>query len=265
VLIVLLAAIALALLFAGGLTWRRRRRRRVAPTALPGPTAVDHRPKPASTGLPVPQITLARGPQAALAGHPAPAPAKGFAALAQPVTDKGAARRAKPGPSSHSAERAAPPVRAFGYISVPSDSPLGSAAGRQSRAIEAACAARGWTFVGGVREPAPAIAGDRTRPGLEHVLERFQRGEANCLVVAELRRLTSSAVELGGLLDRLWRSGVRLLVLDLGIDTGTESGQLAAGALIRVGGWEHERVTERTANGLTAAPSRGTVARPTSG
>jgi len=262
VLIVLLAAIALALLFAGGLTWRRRRR--VAPTAPPGPTAVDHRPKPASTGLPVPQITLARVRQATLAGHPAPAPSKGFAALAQPITDNGTARRATPGPSSHSAERAAPTVRAFGYISVPSDSPLGSAAGRQSRAIEAACAARGWTFVGGVREPAPAIAGDRTRPGLEHVLERFQRGEANCLVVAELRRLTSSAVELGGLLDRLWGSGVRLLVLDLGIDTGTESGQLAAGALIRVGGWEHERVTDRTGNGLTAAPSTGTAARPTS-
>jgi hypothetical protein len=44
-------------------------------------------------------------------------------------------------------------------------------------------------------------------------------------------------VDLGGLLDRLGRAGVRLLVLDLGIDTGTEGGRLAASALIRVGGW----------------------------
>jgi peptidoglycan hydrolase-like protein with peptidoglycan-binding domain len=285
VLIAVLAGIVVALLFAGGLGWRRRRR--ATPTAPSGPTAVDNRLKPASTDAPMPQTALARKPQAALAGRPAPAPQKGFAGLGLPATSNGSAERATPGPTNrpagpatprpnhrpagpatprpnhrpagpatprpnhNSAVRAAPRVRAFGYVSVPAKSGLNSAAGPQARAIEAACAARGWTFVGGVREPEPAIAGGLERPGLEHVLQRFERGEANCLVVAELPRLTRSAVELGGLLDRLGRAGVRLLVLDVGIDTGTEGGQLAAGALIRVGGWEHERVATRCGNGLT--------------
>ena len=260
VLIAVLAGIVVALLFAGGLGWRRRRR--ATPTAPSGPTAVDHRLKPASTGAPMPQTALAREPQAALAGHPAPARQKGFAGLGLPATSDGSAERGTPGPKNrstapgtprphhNSAARAAPRVRAFGYVSVPAKSGLNSAAGPQARAIEAACAARGWTFVGGVREPEPAIAGGLERPGLEHVLQRFERGEANCLVVAELPRLTRSAVELGGLLDRLGRAGVRLLVLDVGIDTGTEGGQLAAGALIRVGGWEHERVATRTGSEL---------------
>jgi peptidoglycan hydrolase-like protein with peptidoglycan-binding domain len=286
VLIAVLAAIVVALLFAGGLRWRRRRR--ATPTAPSGPTAVNHRPKPASTDAPMPHTAVAREPQAALAGHPAPAPREGFAGLGLPATSNSSAERATPGPDnrsagratpgpdnrfagratpgphnrsaaratprphshsaaraaprphSHSATRTAPTVRAFGYVSVPAGGALDSAAGRQTRAIEAACAARGWTFVGGVREREPAIAGGLERPGLEHVLDRFQRGEANCLVVAELRRLTRSAVGLGELLDRLGRAGVRLLVLDVGIDTGTEGGQLAAGALIQVGGCAYE-------------------------
>jgi peptidoglycan hydrolase-like protein with peptidoglycan-binding domain len=299
VLMAVLPAIVVALLFAGGWGWHRRRR--ATPTAPSGPTAVDHRPKPASTDAPVAQSALAREPQAALAGHPAPAPRKGFAGLVPPATPNGSAERATPGPDNrsaaratprpdnrsaaratpcphndsaaraaprsqtHSATRAAPTVRAFGYVSVPAEGALDSAAGPQAQAIEAACAARGWTFVGGVREPEPAITGGLERPGLEHVLERFQRGEANCLVVAEVHRLTRSAVELGGLLDRLGRAGVRLLVLDLGIDTGTEGGQLAAGALIRVGGWEHERAAVRTGNGLTVSRAAGAIGRPASG
>jgi DNA invertase Pin-like site-specific DNA recombinase len=149
------------------------------------------------------------------------------------------------------------PVRALGYVSVPADGPLAPASGRQARAIEAACAARGWAFVGGVREPEPVKGKAVERPGLEHALKRLQRGEANCLVVAELRRLTRSVVELGELIDRLGRAGVRLVVLDLEIDTGTEGGRMAASALATVGGWEHERVADRTRKGLPAARARG--------
>ena len=262
VLIAVLAAIVVALLFACGLGWRWRRR--ATPTPPPGPTAVDPRLKPASTDAPMPQTALARKPQAALAGHPAPAPSNGFAGLGLPATSNGSAERATPGRDDRSAARAAPRVRAFGYVCVPAESALDSAAGPQARAIEAACAARGWTFLGGVREREP-IAGGRERPGLEHVLERFVRGEANCLVVAELRRITRSAVELGALLDRLGRAGVRLLVLDVGIDTGTEGGQLAVGALIQVGDWEQERTAGRTGNGLTVARAKGAFGRPASG
>ena len=51
-------------------------------------------------------------------------------------------------------------------------------------------------------------------------------------------------------------------MLDLGIDTGTDSGRLAARALTTVGGWEHERLAERTRKGLAAARARGAASRP---
>ena len=49
-----------------------------------------------------------------------------------------------------------PRIRALGYVSVPPDIALDAGAEPQAQAIEAACGARRWTFVGGVREPEPA-------------------------------------------------------------------------------------------------------------
>jgi len=153
-------------------------------------------------------------------------------------------------------------VRALGYVSVPHDRPIEAAAAAQAKAIEAACAARGWAFVAGVREPEPANGKGLERPGLTHALARLERGEADCLVVTELSRLTRSAAELGELLDRLGRARVRLVVLDLEIDTDTNSGQLVARALAAVSAWERERLSERTRKGLAAARERGATGRP---
>jgi DNA invertase Pin-like site-specific DNA recombinase len=156
----------------------------------------------------------------------------------------------------------APPVRALGYVSVPADSELEAVAGPQARAIEAACAARGWTFVGGVRECEPSNAKGLQRPGLAHAMGRLQRGEADCLVVTELGRLTRSVMELGELLGWLDRAGGRLVVLEPPIDTATEPGRLAIDALVTVSGMEREQLAERTRKGLAAARAKGPVGRP---
>jgi DNA invertase Pin-like site-specific DNA recombinase len=150
----------------------------------------------------------------------------------------------------------------LGYVSVPPEIALDAGAGPQVHAIEAGCAARGWTFVGGVREPEPANGKGLARSGLNHALERLKNGEADCLVVTELARLTRSAAELGEILDRLGRTALRLVVLDLGLDTGTDGGQVAARALTTVAGWEHRRLAERTKHGLAAARARGAPGRP---
>ena len=178
----------------------------------------------------------------------------GSSARAAPTATAVAARPPAPGPE--------PTVRALGYVSVPHDTPLEAAAGAQAEAIEAACASQGWAFIGGVREPEPANGKGLERPGLSHALARLERGEADCLVVTELARVTRSAAEIGELLDRLGRARVRLVVLDLEIDTYTDSGQLVAKALAKVGAWERERISERTRKGLAAARERGNTGRP---
>ena len=75
-------------------------------------------------------------------------------------------------------------------------------------------------------------------------------------------RLTRSAADIGELLDRHGRARVRLVVLDLEIDTHTDSGQLVAKALAAVSAGERERLSQRTRMGLAAARQRGTTGRP---
>jgi peptidoglycan hydrolase-like protein with peptidoglycan-binding domain len=243
-LVAAVAAIALALLFAGGR--RLRRRRRVTRTTPPVPATASHRPAPAPNGTTAPRNGAwgrgSRRPQNGSAVPAAPTPKSAPASRGKPA---GRMVRADPAPASRGGS-AAPRVRALGYVSVPRDSVLEAAAASQAQAIEAACAARGWRFVGGVRESEPANGKGLERAGLGHALARLARGEADCLVVTELARLTRTAVDIGDLLDRLGRVGARLVVLDLDIDTGTEAGRLAASALTTVSVWERERLDERT-------------------
>jgi peptidoglycan hydrolase-like protein with peptidoglycan-binding domain/DNA invertase Pin-like site-specific DNA recombinase len=283
--LVALAVLAAAALAVGGSTWRRRREQRI-PTPdrdaapIPAPAAIAPGPALAARASgPGPRPTAPahrprrRGPNTGSSAQGSrdnqPRPDNGSSASGpQPSrrSDNGSAARATRSATAVAerppAPETVPTVRALGYVSVPHDSPLEAAAGRQAAAIEAACTSRGWAFIGGVRESEPANGKGLERPGLSHALARLERGEADCLVVTELARLTRSAAELGELVDRLGRARVRLVVLDLEIDTYTNSGQLVAKALAMVSAWERERLSERTRKGLAAARERGTAGRP---
>jgi DNA invertase Pin-like site-specific DNA recombinase len=79
---------------------------------------------------------------------------------------------------------------------------------------------------------------DLERPGLNHALELLGSGEASCLVVAGLDRLSRSAANLGTVIEWLDEVGARLVVIDIDLDTSTEEGRVAARALARVGALE---------------------------
>src|SRR3954469_21982160 len=205
---VALAAVAGALLLVGGSRWRRRRARR-EPNAAPIPATVGFPPAPlpARASRPGPPSTAppqrSRGPRpnsGSLARGPREKPPRSDtgSSTSEPQTrrrsENGSPAPAAPAASAvdvaASALGTAPRVRAVGYVSVPHDSALEVAAGQQAEAIEAACASRGWAFIGGVREPEPVNGKGLERPGLSHALARLERGEADCLVVTELARLT---------------------------------------------------------------------------
>jgi DNA invertase Pin-like site-specific DNA recombinase len=146
-------------------------------------------------------------------------------------------------------------VRALGYVSVPANEQLQSAEfDAQLNAIDDFCDGRGWELVEVVRDVESPGARDVERQGLLYALEKIGRGEASCIVVSELGRLSSSAAGLGGILDRLERSDGRLVALDIGLDTASPEGRVAAQALASVSSWEHDR----TRTGLAAA-SAGTA------
>jgi peptidoglycan hydrolase-like protein with peptidoglycan-binding domain/DNA invertase Pin-like site-specific DNA recombinase len=141
-------------------------------------------------------------------------------------------------------------VRALGYVSVSANEELQSAEfDAQLSAIDLYCEERGWDMVEVVRDVESPASGDVERQGLLYALEKIGRGEASCVVVSELGRLSSSAAALGGILDRLERSDGRLVAMDIGLDTASPEGRVAAQALVSVSSWEHDR----SRRGLAAA------------
>ena len=65
---------------------------------------------------------------------------------------------------------------------------------------------------------------------------------------------------LSRVLESLSRSNGRLVVMDVGLDTASDAGRIAANSLLRVGSWERRRVLESTRKGLAAARARRAAA-----
>jgi peptidoglycan hydrolase-like protein with peptidoglycan-binding domain len=133
-------------------------------------------------------------------------------------------------------------LEAFGYVSVADP---GAPAERDLReqidAMDRLCARRGWRLV----EVARDVGHDR--PGLSYALDRLANGEASCLVVAEVRRLGNSAAELARNLRSLRDHDVRLIAVDVDLDTEASDGRIAADALISVGELDREIARGRPA------------------
>jgi DNA invertase Pin-like site-specific DNA recombinase len=136
-------------------------------------------------------------------------------------------------------------ARALGYVRSPAQEAL---AGREQLiAIAAHCAALGLRLQDVARDTEQPQDNGVRPPGLESALERLANGEASCLVVAQLGRLSRSAAELARILDWLKQRGIRLVAMDVELDTSTPAGRLAADALISVGALELEQFAPRNA------------------
>ena len=90
--------------------------------------------------------------------------------------------------------------------------------------VKAFVKARGHKLVDWV-EDLDESGGTLDRPGLQHVLERLDAGEADALAVAYLSRLTRNTVQGLELVTRLNAAGRDVLVADLDLDTSTPSGE----------------------------------------
>jgi DNA invertase Pin-like site-specific DNA recombinase len=126
--------------------------------------------------------------------------------------------------------------------------------------IEDACDQAGWRLDDIIRDrDTGRMVG---RPGLTRALERIAKGDAQGLVVSDVRALARSLPELGGLLEWFRDAGAALVALDLEVDTATVHGHQTASTLIAVAAWERERASERARRGLARvqSPERAPVA-----
>ena len=102
------------------------------------------------------------------------------------------------------------------------------------------------------------ISGARsTRPGLDAARSHLRTGDA--LVVTRLDRLGRSMRDTVNTAAELTDEGVRLVLLDMGLDTATREGRLMVGILSALAQQELETIQERTRVGLEHARAQGRV------
>jgi DNA invertase Pin-like site-specific DNA recombinase len=232
----------------------------------PAPQAPAPRPaEPSEAEPPKPEAPKPEAPSPAKEQRPAPdsAPARpkppaGPEGLPEDVIPFPTARPPRPG---RRATRSAA-QRALGYVSAADPEGQTGDLEAQTEQIRAACVRNGFESVEVVRDFESHSGSDLERPGLVYAIEKLEAGEATCLVVASLERLTRSAAHLGTLIDRLSASGIRLVVLDIQLDTGNPDGRLAAEALASVGTLERRNLDVRTRKGLQAAREGRRSGRP---
>jgi peptidoglycan hydrolase-like protein with peptidoglycan-binding domain len=175
----------------------------------------------------------------------------------------------RPGEVPPDAEPIAPPAPAPPQAAAPEpvEQPraIGYAMGRDreemernAAAIQRACSERGWSLSCLVRDGGAA----RGRSGLAFALKRMSEESAPRLVVSKLSDLGQSVAEVAAVLAVCARLGVALVALDVGLDTRTEHGRLAARCLLALGNRErgaHAPRAQRRRNDGSAAGIRRTL------
>jgi DNA invertase Pin-like site-specific DNA recombinase len=190
-------------------------------------------------------------------GAPAPEQQEDQAGEQRPA-ERAPSTRPKPAPAAGRA------VRAVGYASVNGEGKSTAELDAQKRAIDRCAERLNLELVEVVREREPEKGKALDRAGLSYLIERIAAGDASCLVVTGLDRLSRSVAELGTIVQWLERNDVRLVAVDLDLDTANPAGRATAHALASVAGWERERLSERTRKGLAAARSKRHAAKGSS-
>jgi hypothetical protein len=152
-------------------------------------------------------------------------------------------RRGRPGNGAVADSNGhAPGRKAIGYAMGRRDRDFA----RQRRAMERICGERGWSLSALVKE---RDGKQRRKPGRAHVLKQLNGGNASQLIVGRLASLARTPGELAVLLEWCRRRNVGLVALDVGLDTTTADGRLAARSLVAMAAPQQPAPPKRNGNG----------------
>jgi DNA invertase Pin-like site-specific DNA recombinase len=156
--------------------------------------------------------------------------------------------------------KTAEPDTAVAYVRVSTDEQAESGLGldAQRSKITAECERRDWRIVDWFDDP--GVSGGlrvEERPKLVAALDRIESGGAAALIVAKLDRLSRSASDAAGLLERSQRNGWALVACDLGVDTSTPAGEMMANVMGTFARFEKRLIGQRTSEALQAKKRQG--------
>jgi len=154
-----------------------------------------------------------------------------------------------------------------GYVRVSTDEQAESGLGLEAQraAIEGECTRRGWDLVEVFQDAGASGKSLNGRPALKRALEAVSGGEADALVVAKLDRLSRSLLDFAGLMEDARKGGWALVILDLGVDTTTPSGEMVANVMATFAQFERRLIGQRTKDALAVKKRQGVrLGRPVS-
>jgi DNA invertase Pin-like site-specific DNA recombinase len=93
------------------------------------------------------------------------------------------------------------------------------------------------------------------RDQLEAAIDYLRGGDT--LVVTKLDRLARSTRHLGEIMETLTDKNAHLKIMDLGIDTGTATGELVVNLIGAIAQFERKMMLERQREGIAKAKSEG--------
>ena len=171
-------------------------------------------------------------------------------------------RRAKSTTASRGAG-ARPSTQVVGYVRVSTDEQASSGLGldAQRAAISDECRRRGWELVEVFEDAGASGKSMVGRPALQEALDAVRSHAAGALVVAKLDRLSRSLLDFAALMEDARKEGWALVILDLGVDTTTPSGEMIANVMATFAQFERrligQRTKERVSDQETAGSSTG--------
>ena len=146
-----------------------------------------------------------------------------------------------------------------GYIRVSTDEQTSSGLGldAQRAAIVAECERRGWVLADVYEDAGASGKSMSGRPALQDALQAVRSHRAGALVVAKLDRLSRSLLDFSTLMVDSQKEGWALVILDLGVDTTTPSGEMIANVMATFAQFERRLIGQRTKDALAMKIKEG--------
>jgi DNA invertase Pin-like site-specific DNA recombinase len=157
--------------------------------------------------------------------------------------------------------------KVVGYTRVSTDEQASSGLGlrAQRNLITAECERRGWELVQVYEDGGASGKSLTNRPAISEALAAVRSHAADALVVAKLDRLSRSLLDFAGLMESSRREGWALVILDLGVDTTTPSGEMVANVMATFAQFERRLIGQRTKDALAVKKRSGArLGRPVS-